>query len=209
MNRRLPFGRGLLLVFLALTPATAGEQAGTAVTVKPIPSLADVQQTVRRYFQGRRDFQSSDLITSDVVAPLLAELQRKGLPLADASEILEAVPAKDDFLVQQLCTPAGRKFMRRISSYPNVYERLDRLASLPHGPQTVQGLIRNPGGENMVAYMTTTVSGERLGKVLTNRPEAELFTVPTGRIYTVPILLTRLQQSREAALKAAGKKNSP
>ncbi len=197
------------MVFLALTPTTAGERVGPVVTAKPIPSLADVQQTVRRYFQARRDFQSGDLITRDDVAPLLAELQRKGLPLADASEIREAVLAKDTFLVQQFSTPAGRKFMRRISSYPNVYERLDRLASLPQGAQTVHELIRNPGGENMVAYMTSTVSGKKLGKVLTNRPEAELFTVPTGRIYTVATLLTRLQQSRAAALKAVGTKDSP
>ena len=80
---------------------------------------------------------------------------------------------------------------------------------MPHGEQTVRDLIRNPGGENMVAYMTTTPSGKRLSKVLTNRPQNELFTVPTGRIYTVAMLLTRLQQSRMATLKAAGKKTSP
>ena len=99
--------------------------------------------------------------------------------------------------------------MDRIASYPNVYDRLDRLADLPHGEQTIQEWLRNPGGERMVAYLTTTVSGTRLGKVLTSGPESKLLTVPTGRIYTVAMLLTRLQQSRTAALKLAGKKNSP
>ncbi len=60
----------------------------------------------------------------------------------------------------------------------------------------------------MVAYMTTTVSGRELGKILTDGPEAKLFTVPTGRIYTVAMLLARLQQSHAAATKAAaGSKN--
>ena len=145
MDRRFSLGSGLVLVLLALTPVAAGQQAGTAVSGKPIPSLADVQQTVWRYFQGYRDFQPGDLITSDHVAPLLKELQGKGLPLADADEILEAVPGKDAFLFRQFSTPAGRKFMRRISSYPNVYDRLDRLAGLPNGEQTIRDLMRNPG----------------------------------------------------------------
>jgi hypothetical protein len=187
----------------------AGERVGTAATAKPIPSAADVQQTVWRYFQERRDFQPGDPITGDDVRPLLAKLQRKGLPLDDAEEILEAVPDKDAFLVQQFSTPEGRKFMRRISSYPNVYDRLDRLASLPHGEQTVSDLIRNPGGEKMVAYMTTTASGNKLARVLTKLPERKLFTVPTSRIYTVGMLLPRLQQSRTAALEAAARKKSP
>jgi hypothetical protein len=203
MNRRFPLLGGVVLVLLVLAPVAGGQQAGSPATDKPIPSLAEVQRTVWRHFQGRRDFQPGDLITSEDVTPLLAELQRKGLPLADAGEILEAVPGKDAFLVRQFSTPAGRKFMRRISSYPNVYDRLDRLAGLPHGKETIYDLLRNPGGEKMVAYMTTTVSGTRLGKVLTSGPESKLFTVPTGRIYTAAMLLTRLEQSRAAALKAA------
>ena len=209
MDRRSLLASGLVLVLLALTPAAAGEQAGSALSGKPMTPVADVQQTVRRYFQKQRDFQPGDLITSEDVRPLIEELQRKGLPLADADEILEAVPGKDAFLVSQFSTPAGRKFMHRISSYPNVYDRLDRLASLPHGEQTIRDLVRNPGGEKMVAYMTTAVSGKQLGKVLASGPESELFTVPTGRVYTVAMLLTRLQESRAAALKAAGKKKSP
>jgi len=204
-----PLLSGLVSTLLALVPAVAAEPSGGPAQAKPIPAFATVQQVVVRYFQARRDFQSGDLITADVVEPLLAELQQKGLPLSDAAEILEDVPAKGDFLVGQFNTPTGRKFMRRIAAYPNVYDRLDRLARLPNGQQTVRDLIRNPGGEKMVAYMTTTVSGRELGKILTDGPEAKLFTVPTGRIYTVAMLLARLQQSHAAASKAAaGKKNA-
>lgn len=197
------------LAVLALVSPATGQESGTSGTGKPIPSAATVQQIVARYFQGRRDYRSGDLITRDDVAPLLRQLQAKGLPLADADEILEAVPGKDAFLVRQFGTPAGRSFMHRISSYPNVFDRLDRLASLPTGEQTVRDLIRNPGGEKMVAYMTTSPSGKRLGKVLTTGPQSKLFTVPTGQTYTVAMLLTRLEASRTAALKAAGKKSSP
>jgi hypothetical protein len=193
-----------VLAILAVAPLAAGPQSGTSAN-KPIPSAAAVEQTVWRYFQGRRDFRSGDLITREDVAPLLKLLRAKGLPLADAAEILEAVPDQDAFLVRQFGTPTGQKFMRRISSYPNVFDRLDRLASLPNGEQTIRDLIRNPGGEKMVAYMTTSAAGKNLGKVMTGGPEGKLFTVPTGQIYTVAMLLPRLQESRTAALKPAGK----
>ena len=204
-----PLVSGVVSIFLALAPAVAAEPTGRPAQTKPIPAFAEVQRAVARYFQARRDFQPGDLITAADVKPLLAELQQKGLLLGDVEEILEDVPAKGEFLVGQFNTPTGRKFMRRIAAYPNVYDRLDRLAHLPNGQQTVRDLIRNPGGEKMVAYMTTTVSGRELGKILTDGPEAKLFTVPTGRIYTVAMLLARLQQSHAAAMKAAaGNKNS-
>ena len=57
--------------------------------------------------------------------------------LPDDKQILERVPAKDEFLAEQLRTRSGRKFMRQISRYDNAYDRLDRLSRLPHGEQTV------------------------------------------------------------------------
>jgi len=48
-----------------------------------------------------------------------------------------------------------------------------------------------------------------LGKQLSNAPNGRNFNAPTGRIYTVAMLLARLQQSHAAAMKAAaGNKNS-
>jgi hypothetical protein len=194
----------LLIAFFSLAPA-AGRQNGTAQPNGRIPSAAAVEQAVWGYFQGRRDFRAGDLITRDQVAPLLKQLQTNGLPLSDADEILETLPAADSFLVQQFGTPAGRKFMRRISAYPNVFDRLERLAALPNGEQTIRDLIRNPGGEKMVAYMTTSPAGKNVGKVMTGGPQGKLFTVPTGRLYTVAMLLSRLEESRAAALKPVGK----
>ena len=58
--------------------------------------------------------------------------------------------------------------------------------------------------------MTTAPGGKELGKQLSDDPDGKRFNTPTGRIYTVPLLLSRLQESYAAALKAAGKtKKSP
>ena len=105
------------------------------------------------------------------------------------------MPADDDFLVTNLRTPAGRKFMGRMGQYAGGYDRLERLARLPHGEQTVRDLIRGPGGDEMVKYMTQTPGGKALGRQLSNAPAGEGFNETTGRIYTAQALLGRLQRS--------------
>jgi hypothetical protein len=193
------------IICWATSLAVAAAPTGASAAGKDVPPFSEVQQTVWRCFQSRPDFQPNDLITCEDVAPLLSQLQQKGFPLRDAKQILEKVPAKGEFLVSQLSTPNGRKFMRRITVYPDGYDRLDRLSRLPLGQQTVRDLIRGPGGDKLIEYMTTSSGGRELGKQLSNVPNGEKFNAATGRIYTVPMLLDRLQQSYAAELKAAGR----
>ncbi len=176
---------------------------------KPIPSFAKIQQSVEEYFKEIPNFRKNDLITRDMVEPLLKQLQKLGLPLADASQIVEKVPSKDEFLAVQLSTNQGRQFMRSISKYPDGYDRVDRLSRMPHGEQTVRDLIRGPDGYKMIEYMTTAKGGRALGDQLSNSPTGKNFNAPTGRLYTVSLLLARLQQSHAAAMKAAEKKKGP
>lgn len=209
------YGRMVLLscvsaVLLGVVAKVGAAPADDPSDGKPIPSFAEVRRTVLEYYEDEeRDYKPGDLITQTEVAPLLALLKERGLPLTDGKKILEKVPAKGEFLVDQLSTKNGRKFMRRISKYPDAYDRLDRLSRLPHGKQTVRDLIRGPGGEKMIEYMTTTEGGKELGKQLSNAPDGKNFNQPTGRIYTVALLLDRLEQSRTAALEAVaeGSKN--
>ena len=203
--------RLMFLIYSAVALLTIGAPipdllAGDSSQAKPIPSVSEVRLTVSRYFAARDDFQPGDLITKKDVAPLLAQLRQQWLPAADASRILERTPAEGEFLVDQLSTANGRKFMRRIAKYPDAYDRLDRLSRMPYGRQTVRDLIRGPGGEKMIEYMTTTAGGEELGTQLSNTPDGKRFNAPTGRIYTVAILLDRLQQSRTAAAKAGAER---
>ena len=170
---------------------------------KPIPAFSEVQKAVGRYFAKQGDFQPGDLITRKQIEPLLTELQRMGLPLADAKQILDKAPAKGDFLVERFSTPDGRKFMRRVATYPNVYDRLDRLSQMPQGQQTVRDMVTSPAGEKMVEYMTKSPAGTGIGKILSSGQQAEQFGAPTGRIYTVDALMSRLQESHAAAVKAS------
>jgi hypothetical protein len=198
-------GKLIAIVLLAATTATAAEPAPSSGKAKPIPPFAEVSQVVQRHFGTKPDYRSGDLITRDDVEPLLNRIMRMGLPLSDAKRILEGVPAKDGFLAQQLATPGGRKFMRRISGYPNAYDRLDRLSRLPRGQKIVRELIKGPGGEKMIEYMTTARGGKELGRMLSDGPNGADFNSPTGRIYTADLLLASLKQCHAAALKAAKK----
>jgi hypothetical protein len=199
--RRQTILLGVTVVLSSVVFAAAADpQRGGA---KPIPSLSEIKQVVLRYFQAKPDYRAGDLITREDVEPLLGKLQQKGLPLPDAKQILDKVPAKNEFLTQQLRTPGGRKFMRDISGYTDAYDRLDRLSRLPHGQQTIRDLIRGPDGYKMIEYMTTAPGGKALGNQLSNAPLGKDFNAATGRIYTVEMLLLRLEKSRAASLKAA------
>jgi hypothetical protein len=74
---------------------------------------------------------------------------------------------------------------------------------MPQGQQTVRDMITSPAGEKMVEYMTKSPAGAGIGKILSSGQQAEQFGAPTGRIYTVDALLSRLQESHAAAVKAS------
>jgi hypothetical protein len=198
---------GVLSICVGSVQAMAGALGASPAKAKPIPPFSELQQAVLRHFQAQPDYRPNDLITREEVGPLLAELQRKGYPLADAQKILNRMPAKDEFLAVQWGTPDGRAFMRRIAAYPLAYDRFDRLGSTPQGRQALGNLKQGYAGEKLIEYMTTKGSAKELGKLLSNAATGDQFNAPTGRIYTVAQLLPCLQQSYADALKAAAKRN--
>ena len=189
------------LVWLTLAAIATAGNAGA----KDIPPFDAVQQTVLRHFQAKPDFRPTDLIVREDAAPLLGQLQKMGLPLPNCPQILERIPTRGEFLVEELSTPKGRSFMREIAQLPNGYDRVDRLSRLPRGQQTVRDLVKGPGGAEMIKYMTTAKGGKELGRMLSSDPHGSNFNAPTSRIYTAAMLLDCLKESHAAAVKAAGK----
>ena len=193
---------GTIAFLLSVAPVLAAGTTGALSTDKPIPPFNRVEKTVMQYYEKIPGYKAGDLITQKEVEPLLEQLEKQGLPL-DIKQLLAKVPAKGEFLVRLLSTPKGRRFMRRIATYPNGYDRLDRLSRLPRGHQTVRTLVGDPQGEKMIEYMTTSKGGKELGKMLSKDPGGANFNAPTGRLYTVTLLLGELKKSRAAAVKAA------
>jgi hypothetical protein len=184
----------------AATLGAAGEptKGGKDDKPKPIPSSSELRDVAVRYFQSHfpQDYRDGDLITRESVAPLIAELQKRGVPLPDGPEILAKVLSSGDFLAVQFSTPKGLDFMRKIARYPNGYDLADRLSRMIRGQDRIRELIRGPDGYRMIEYMAAAPGGKNMGVMLGNAPRGKDFNQPTGRIYTAQQLLTRLEESR-------------
>jgi len=181
------------LVGLAVLGSALGGNAATKD--KSLPSFTKVKEVVDRHFKSLPSYRPGDLIARSDVKPVFEQLQVLGWRVADREAILKGVLDDEAFLVRQLRTKAGRKFMEQIKKYPDSYDRLDRLTRLPQGRQTVQALIRGPDGYKMIEYMTTTPGGSELGRMLSQAPKGRQFNEPTGRIYTEAQLLKQLGKS--------------
>ncbi len=187
----------LVLVSVAATPAAAGD----------FPTFEQVRKATLAYFQKLPEYQPGGILSRSEAEPLFSRLKQMGWVVADREAILAAILPDNAFMVQQLRTPVGRKFAVQISAYPDGYDRLDRLSRLPRGKAVVRNLILATGGQEMIEYMTTTPGGVALGKMLSQDPRGAKFNQPTGRIYTVEMLLDRLKRSYDVATGAAPKPN--
>jgi len=177
-----------------------------AATARRLPEWSEVEQTVRGYFVAIEQ-PLHEILSRDQATAVLDRLARLGFRPPDRNQIIERVPAPEEFLVVELRTPKGRKFMADIARYPQAYDRLERLSRLPRGKQMVKDLIRGPDGYKLIEFMTTSRQGRELGRQLSRTPKGKNFNEPTGRIYTPEMLLARLRESYQT-LKSPQKKGS-
>jgi hypothetical protein len=162
-----------------------------------VPDLAVVTRAVEAYFASLPEYKAGDLISRSQIERALASLKDAGWDVPHEDEIVERGLADDSFLVARLSTPAGRKFMRRISGQPEAYARLDRLSSISRGQTLVSDLIRQKGGDEMVRYLATTKGGRQLGQQLAATRQGVDINKPTGRIYTAADLIGELKRVYE------------
>ena len=195
-----------VMTFLLATAAAAalsgtGFSAPAPDVPRPMPAFSAVKSVVEQHIATIPDFEKNDLITREQVEPLLAQLELLGWKVADWPAILSQTLAPGDFVASEL--RGGKKglaFMRAVSRLPAAYDRLDRLARLPRGKQTVHDMIHKTGGAELIQYLTTAKGGKELGKMLSHAPKGHDFNKPTGRIYTVTDLLDRLEASYKRAV---------
>ena len=191
------------VVLLAVGWCVEGAQG--APKSKPLPSFTDVKAAVMRHFERLPDYQPGNIISQSEVAPLFAQLKRIGWTVADRKAILERVPQEDDYLIKTLRTASGRKFMQKISPSPGVYDRLERLSKLPRGKRTVQKLMgQGDRGADVIKHFATHPAGKTVGQLMSKPNKGGVnYGKPTGRIYTVTMLLAQLKKSYAAAKKDA------
>jgi hypothetical protein len=171
--------------------------AASAIAATPT-TAADfraVTQSVGTYFASLPDYQAGDLLSQSSIEGALRAVEAGGWNVPHARELVERGLPENSFLIRELSSPAGKKFMRRIARQPGAYARLDRLSTISGGQTVIRDLIRKPGGDELVKYLASTKGGQNLGKKLAGARDGVDLNKPTGRIYTADDLLAELQRT--------------
>jgi hypothetical protein len=160
-----------------------------------LSDFSKVKNLVNWHFSLRRDYSPGDILSRSNVEPVLKQLRLIGWTIPNQKSILNRVPRDGNYLVRQLRRKAGRKFMRNVREYPLIYDRLDRLTGLASGRQALQEMIKMPDGHKVMLELTQKTDGKKADPILARVRTGANFDKPTGRIYTVEILLKALKKS--------------
>jgi hypothetical protein len=188
-----------LFVGLTLSCATSAESAAPS---KTLPPYDEVKALVEQYFAKATGYEQGDIVSRKQVKEVLDQLEQVGWTIAKRNALEQQTLADDSFLITQLRSPAGKKFMRKVSALPLAYDRLDRLAQLPQGRSTVERLVRGPDGYKLLEYMIQEPGGKSLSKMLSKDGHGN-FSKPTGKVYSVDSLLKELRTLHAEASSAA------
>jgi len=156
------------------------------------PEFAAVEKAIAEYFASLSDHQAGDLIHQSQVEAALDRVLDAGWDVSGRDALMKRVLADGSFLVRELASPAGRKFMRRIARHPGTYSRLERLSTISSGQKLVRDLVRQKDGDKLIEYMATTRGGHNLGRMMAGTRRGVDLNKPTNRIYTAEELVTEL-----------------
>src|SRR5688572_18369156 len=79
------------------------------------PDMAQVEKLVSEQLARKRDYQPGDLISRADVEPIFNRLIEMGLQPADRESLYDAFLSHNSFLVRELSSPDGKKFMRTVA----------------------------------------------------------------------------------------------
>jgi len=162
----------------------------------PQPQPADdraVAKVVDEFFASQAGYQKGDLVTRSQVEKVVAKLVNNGVTISDPASVTKLVLADDSFLVRELSTPNGKRFMRKISTRSGSYARLDRLSTISGGQSLVRDLVRQKDGDKMIEYLATTKGGKNMGRMMSQTRGGVDLNTPTGRVYTADDLVAALK----------------
>jgi hypothetical protein len=180
--------------------------AGSAALFMISPALlfaqqkpADVAALVRTVLAAKQGYQPGDILSQGDAKAVLDTLAKAGLKVSEQDEILKLLLEDGSFLVKELRSPPGVKFMRGVARDPIPFDRLDRLSGMPGGERLVHDIIRLPNGQTYMSKkptpgftdLTTLLPKQANGKTPVNKD----FNKPTGRIYTEAALVEAIQKS--------------
>ena len=196
-----PHRRKFCLTALAAVavPATWPADFARGQAPDELPPFSEVRALIQSQFQTKSDFRRGDLITRGDVAAALRDVEALGWKGVSQTEAATNLIEDGDFLARQLRSPKGQTFMRRISGYRLIYDRLDRISRMPGGQRMIQDLIKLPDGHRY-AKVDTGRGVPDLSDLLPKNASGKTAHVPdlnkpTGKIYTLDEFLKQLEVS--------------
>jgi hypothetical protein len=186
--------------FLALAASASAQESVS----DSFPSWSEVRSAVQSHLATLPDLQPGDLITAADAAPALKAIEQMGWSGVGRGQTASKLLEDGSFLARELRSAPGRIFMRRVSGYRLIYDRLDRVSQMPGGQQLIHDMIRLPDGHRYAQFtphqgappMTDFLPKGVSGKA----PRVPDIDKPTGRVYTQTDLLTALEaEYRQAA----------
>jgi hypothetical protein len=190
-RRDVTLVRGGLILSIALAVYMTGRVAAAQQSAKT-PDDRVLANAVESYFASLPGYKKGDLITRSQIEKAIAKLEAAGVKVPDASAIAKLGLADDSFLVRELSTTQGKKFMRELAKDPSTFERLDRLSTIPRGQTLIRQLVREKGGDDLIVYLATTQGGKNMGSMMAQARGGVNLNKPTDRIYTVDDLVAEL-----------------
>lgn len=174
----------------------AGKSHNLPQQQKPsLPTWKDVETAAASHFKALGDYERGDIVSQGQVKPLLNKLAKAGWKVADADALLGQISADNEFLVAQLRTKNGRKFMRKLGGSAEQYDRLRRLAETKGGDRAVANIMELPNGNDVLAALVESKAGKDIARQLSKGPHTRDFNKPTGYLYTEAQVLERLEES--------------
>lgn len=213
--RQVPIRRRWFLPILAsgaisfLIPCGGSAQPPAAKpTGENRPAWKAIEKTIKSTMAQTKDYESGDILSRDEAENAFDALKKLGWEVESRKKLTKRFLPASDEMVRLLRGKRGTKFMRKISTFPGGYDRLDKLRELPDGRQRMKELITQPGGHTLIEYLATTRGGKNLGKQLSSRTRGN-FNEPTNRIYTEAGLVATLKQLYEGETKEKAGVQSP
>lgn len=171
-----------------------------------MPDWKTVESTAKTHFKSLPNYQPGDVVSQGQVKPLLAQLAKLGWKVSDERALLSQICTDDDFVVRQLRTKSGLKFMRSTGGAAAAqYDYLRRLGATKGGDRQVANILALPNGNEVLAALTDSKAGKDISRRLAEGPRTRNYDTPTGMLYTQTQILARLKESHARDSRAAAK----
>lgn len=180
---------GMLLAVVLMPSAGAAERNA--------PTMEQVEKVIADHLARKRDYQPGDLITRADMEPIFNRLLELGVEPANRETLYDQFLPYNSFLASELSMPAGRKFMRQVSKYPNVYDRLERLSWMPAGRELIREMTQRADGPEVLLSLTTPQGAKAVEQIMAGDIRGQNFHLPTGHIHTAEQLIQQLRESHK------------